>query len=64
MTSPVVPVAYQQQPLIPLGPAAFHSQYTPVFMSCSEYLMVFVSACCLWSHIADVCVIVMVGGDN
>jgi len=41
MTSPVVPLAYQQQPLIPLGPAAFHSQYTPV---CMSGFMLFVSS--------------------
>ena len=30
MTQPVMPMAYPQQPLIPVGPAAFHPQYTPV----------------------------------
>jgi len=38
MTPPVMPLAYQQQPLIPVGPAAAfqHHPYTQVCMNCSS----------------------------
>ena len=38
VTPPVMPMAYPQQPLIPVGPAAFHPQYTPV---CTSHLKSF-----------------------
>ena len=39
MTPPVVPVAYPQQPLIPVGPATFHPPYTPVCTSSFKYFL-------------------------
>jgi len=39
MTQPVVPVAYPQQPLIPVGPGAFPPQYTPVRTNHRRYFL-------------------------